>query len=115
MNSMTPTKVRCRLIEESDIEALVHLLARQFQGRPAAYWSRAFERLAARPVIGEYPRFGYMLEYAGAPVGVLLMVFSQVKAGADSYVRCSLSSWCVDPCMPDMVRCSSPWRRNPKR
>ncbi len=97
MSVMTRQTVRCRRIAESDIDALFVLFARLFPPRPDGYWRRAFERLAARPVLGDYPRFGYMLESGGAPVGALLTIFSQARSGSETYVRCNLSSWCVEP------------------
>jgi len=69
------------------------LLARGFPARPRKYWTSALARLAARGAPDGCPRFGYLLEADGAPVGVLLLIFAE-SGGA---VRCNVSSWYVEP------------------
>ncbi len=44
-----------------------------------------------------YPRFGYMLDNDGAPVGVLLLIYTARKHGEEAAIQCNLSSWYVDP------------------
>ena len=63
-------KVRCREISERDIDAIVDLLTRGFAGRPSDYWRRGLRRQTGRKVPEGYPRYGYLLEVAGRPVGV---------------------------------------------
>ncbi|HXQ12728.1 MAG TPA: hypothetical protein VN805_17185 [Caulobacteraceae bacterium] len=41
-------KVRCRLIEETDLDAVANLLTRGFPARTRKYWTNALARLAAR-------------------------------------------------------------------
>jgi hypothetical protein len=89
--------VRCRLIEEADIDSVVDCLRRGFPYRLRTYWARAMERMSTRPAIDDFPRYGYLLEVAGDVVGVILLIYSrQEEAAGSSGVRCNLSSWCVD-------------------
>ena len=44
-----------------------------------------------------YPRFGYMLDHEGVPVGVLLLIYSLRDADGETAIHCNLSSWYVEP------------------
>jgi hypothetical protein len=54
-------------------------------------------RQATREVPNGYPRFGYMLENDGLPVGVLLLLYALRADGAAATIYCNLSSWYVEP------------------
>ena len=41
------------------------------------------------------PRYGYLLENNGTPVGAILLIFAQTPGGGE--VRANVSSWYVDP------------------
>jgi hypothetical protein len=69
-------KTRCREITEADIDAVAELLTRGFVGRSREYWMRGLRRQAVREVPDGYPRFGYMLDHGGMPVGVLLLLYT---------------------------------------
>jgi hypothetical protein len=43
------------------------------------------------------PRYGYLLESDGEPVGVLLLIFASVIIDGKASTRCNLSSWYVEP------------------
>lgn len=88
--------VRVRLIEEGDIPTVADCLRRGFPYRSRGYWVRALERMARRRQIGEFPRFGYLLDTSGGAVGVLLVIYSSHPGEAGDNIRCNLSSWCVD-------------------
>jgi hypothetical protein len=90
-------QIRCREITASDIDAIADLLTRGFVPRPCDYWMRGLRRQAAREVPQNYPRFGYMLDHEGAPVGVLLLLYSVRGDGSEAAVYCNLSSWYVEP------------------
>jgi hypothetical protein len=90
-------KLRCREISEADIDAVADLLTRGFVGRPRSYWMQGLRRQAARQVPGGYPRFGYMLDCDGLPVGVLLLLYTARTDGAETAIYCNLSSWYVEP------------------
>ena len=89
-------KIRCREIAATDIDAVADLLTRGFFGRARDYWMQGLRRQAARDVPAGYPRFGYMLEHEGLPVGVLLLLYSFRTDGAETTIYCNLSSWYVD-------------------
>jgi hypothetical protein len=88
--------VRCRLIEDDDIPSVVDCLRRGFPYRRRKYWARALERMSRRAGIGQFPRYGYMLETSAGAVGVLLVIYSRHRGEAGDGIRCNLSSWCVD-------------------
>jgi hypothetical protein len=91
-------KLRCREIAETDIDAVADLLTRGFAGRSREYWMQGLRRQAARAVPIGYPRFGYMLDQDGQPVGVLLLLYtSRGNGGGEPTIHCNLSSWYVDP------------------
>jgi hypothetical protein len=90
-------KLRCREISETDIAAVADLLTRGFASRSREYWVRGLRRQAAREIPHGYPRFGYMLDCDGLPVGVLLLLYTLRNDGGEMTVRCNLSSWYVDP------------------
>jgi len=88
---------RCREISEADLDGIADLLTRGFVGRSRDYWMQGLQRQAAREVPQGYPRFGYMLDSDGAPVGVLLLLYSLRDADGEMTVHCNLSSWYVEP------------------
>ena len=90
-------KVRCREIGASDIEAVADLLTRGFFGRARGYWMQGLRRQASREVPPGYPRFGYMLDNGGTPVGVLLLLYTTRNDDGESPIYCNLSSWYVEP------------------
>jgi hypothetical protein len=90
-------RIRCREITETDIDAVADLLTRGFYGRSRDYWMQGLRRQAARDVPAGYPRFGYMLDQEGLPVGVLLLLYSFRADGAETAIYCNLSSWYVEP------------------
>lgn len=89
--------LRVREIVADDLPAIAALLARGFSFRSNDYWLRGLERHARRPRPRGYPTFGYCLDHKGAPVGVILLLFSEVRAGAETSIRCNVSSWYVEP------------------
>lgn len=95
--SVIHTKVRCREITESDVDAVADLLTRGFAGRSRNYWIQGLRRQAFRPVPEGYPRFGYMLDNDGSPAGVLLLIYTARREGDEAAIQCNLSSWYVDP------------------
>jgi hypothetical protein len=58
---------------------------------------QGLRRQAFRAVPEGYPRFGYMLDSDGAPVGVLLLIYTARKHGEETGIQCNLSSWYVEP------------------
>jgi hypothetical protein len=95
MTTTTAPQVRRRQITSDDLGPIADLLAEGFPARTREYWERGLEILATRPCPQGRPRFGYMLEARGAPVGVILLIFSDAGDDSAGPVRCNLSSWYV--------------------
>jgi hypothetical protein len=91
------TNLRVREIVESDLPAVAALLTKGFAFRSNEYWRRGLARHARRARPAGYPTYGYCLDHQGVPVGVILLLFSEVCAGAQTIVRCNVSSWYVEP------------------
>jgi hypothetical protein len=88
--------IRCREIKTADLDAIADLLTRGFANRSREYWTRGLRRQSIRDDVPEgLPRFGYMLDHEGAPVGVLLLIYTSRDGGTS--IRCNLSSWYVEP------------------
>lgn len=97
MNASRP-QIRCREISEADLDGVADLLTRGFAGRSREYWMRGLRRQAARRDLPQgYPRFGYMLDHEGKPVGVLLLLYTLRPSEGELAVHCNLSSWYVEP------------------
>jgi hypothetical protein len=89
--------IRCREIGAADLDAIAELLTRGFAGRSRDYWLGGLKRQAAREFPEGYPRFGYLLDHEGTPVGVLLLIYSARQQDGETVIRCNLSSWYVEP------------------
>jgi hypothetical protein len=96
MLASTKPDVRCRPIEDNDIDSVVDCLRRGFPYRLRSYWDSALKRMAERPVVPGCPRYGYLLTVSGRVVGVLLVIYSRGPATEGETIRGNLSSWCVD-------------------
>ena len=94
---MLAVKPRIREILESDLDAIGDLLTRGFVHRRREYWLRGLRRQATRSLPSGVPRYGYLLENQGVPVGCLLMVYSTKIIDGQTAFFCNLSSWYVDP------------------
>ncbi len=89
--------IRCREIGIADLDAIADLLARGFARRSRDYWMSGLRRMSVREVPEGFPRFGYMLDHEGTPVGVLLLIYTARDDGGGTSIRCNLSSWYVEP------------------
>jgi hypothetical protein len=96
VNASRP-QVRCREIREGDLDRVADLLTRGFAWRSRGYWIQGLRRQAARKVPQGYPRFGYMLDHDGLPVGVLLLLYTLRPSDGELAIHCNLSSWFVEP------------------
>jgi len=95
MTALKPL-IRCREIGDSDLGPIAELLTRGFPRRSHGYWSDGLHRQAARAVPHGYPRYGYLLEHDGNPVGVLLLIYSDRGSALRPEIWCNLSSWYVE-------------------
>jgi hypothetical protein len=97
VNTMLAVKPQFREILESDLEAIADLLTRGFVHRSRDYWMRGLRRQGARSLPQDAPRYGYLLEHEGAPVGCLLLIYSSKIIDGEAATCCNVSSWYVDP------------------
>jgi hypothetical protein len=96
VNTMLAVKPRFREIQESDLEATADLLTRGFVHRSRDYWMRGLRRQGARSLPEGAPRYGYLLENEGNPVGCLLLIYSTKMIDGNAVICCNVSSWYVD-------------------
>lgn len=89
--------VRCREIGTADLDAVAELLTRGFVWRSRDYWIGGLRRMSEREAPEGFPRFGYILEHDGTPVGALLLIYTAQNDGDGTSIRCNLSSWYVEP------------------
>src|SRR5258708_21795970 len=94
---MPTSQTRCREISETDLDAVAEILTRGFAGRPRDYWMQGLRRQAAREVPDGYPRFGYMLDNDGRPVGVLLLLYTSRVNRGETAIQSNPSSSYVAP------------------
>jgi hypothetical protein len=94
---MLAVKPRVREILESDLGAIGDLLTRGFVHRKREYWMRGLQRQGARSLPADTPRYGYLLEEQGTPVGCLLLIYTSKIIDGESAIFCNVSSWYVDP------------------
>ena len=94
---MPAAKPGFREIQESDLEAIADLLTRGFVHRSRQYWMRGLRRQGARSLPPDVPRFGYLMESDGKPVGCLLLIYSTKTIDGTTTICCNNSSWYVDP------------------
>ena len=89
--------IRCREIGRADLAVVADLLTRGFKGRSRDYWMEGLRRTSVREVPEGFPRFGYMLDHEGKPVGVLLLIYTARDDAGGTCIRCNVSSWYVEP------------------
>lgn len=94
---MPAIQPRFREIQESDVEAIADLLTRGFVHRSRQYWMAGLRRQGARSLPPDTPRYGYLMEHDGKPVGCLLLIYSPKRIDGEAVVCCNNSSWYVDP------------------
>jgi hypothetical protein len=94
-----PLGIRCREIEGADIDGVLKLLAHGLRNphRSHRFWKRALQRLSAHPTPFGLPKYGYLLEHKGVPIGVILLIFASILVNGEPRIRCNVSSWYVEP------------------
>lgn len=85
---------RCREIGAADLDTIIDLLTHGF-ATSREYWAHALKRLTDHATPTGFPKYGYMLESDGRPVGALLLIFTAM--GELGQIRCNVSSWYVAP------------------
>jgi hypothetical protein len=97
IDAICAPSIRRREICPGDIDNIANLLASGFRNRKRCFWQRALTRLSQHPTPPGYPRYGYLLECNGTPVGAILTVYSTIVVAGQAHIRCSMSSWYVQP------------------
>jgi hypothetical protein len=97
VNMQLVVKPRIREISERDVDAVADLLTRGFVHRSREYWMRGLQRQTTRALPPDTPRYGYLLENEGGPVGCLLLIYSSKIIDGENATCCNVSSWYVDP------------------
>jgi hypothetical protein len=95
-SSSKSSKPIVREIAQADIGVITDLLMRGFPN-PRHYWEVGLERLRTRSVPPGMPRYGYMLEVDGRPVGAILLISCVRWMGNRQELFTNLSSWYVEP------------------
>src|SRR5215472_18773319 len=94
--SVSPvSSLRGRQIHEADIPAIATLLTRGFPWRSRQFWLRALEQLRRREPPPGLPKYGYLIESDGVPVGEVLLICSKMQTNDTVATRCNLSSWYI--------------------
>jgi Chain length determinant protein len=94
-NRLPTGGLRCRQIDEADIEAAASFLAQGFPAHDRGFWLDAFARLTKHEPPPGFPKYGYMLESDRVVVGAILLICSTLPADGAVTTRCNLSSWYV--------------------
>jgi hypothetical protein len=94
--SLPLSAVRCRQIVDFDVNNIVELLEKSFPKQSRNYLLSMLERLAKHPTPARMPKYGYLIESEGTPVGVVLLISSRIQENDAFTVRCNLSSWCAE-------------------
>ena len=68
-----------------------------FPNRGRQFWLHALRRLTGHEPPPGLPKYGYLLETGGVPVGAILLICSTMREGDQIATRCNLSSWYVEP------------------
>ena len=97
LHSPFPARLRTREIVNTDVTAVASLLAQGFRRSTIKDWLEIFDRLTRHRAPEGFPKFGYLMEREGTPVGAILTVSSTVQTGNANTIRCNLSSWYVSP------------------
>jgi len=91
--------IRSRTIEPSDCDGIAQLLRKGFgPRRNFEFWRQVLDGLGSLSTPVGLPKYGYLLESGGRPVGAILLIFSVPRTGRDpDAIRCNVSSWYVKP------------------
>lgn len=90
-------KIRCREIAAEDRDGLIKVLQRGFPHRSREHWLHVFQRLTEHTTPPGLPKYGYLVEAEGVPVGILLVIFSSTEVNGEIRIRANVASWYVDP------------------
>jgi len=80
----------------ADLDTVIDLLTSGFPDRSRDFWTRGLTRLSKHITPAGYPKYGYLLEYEGRPVGIILLIFFYAEIDGEKRIRCYTSSWYVE-------------------
>jgi hypothetical protein len=92
-----PKPVICREIVRSDFDRLADLMTSGYPSSSHDFWLQRLGRLSQHASPLGYPKYGFVLERDGAPIGGIFTVFSSVIVNELSRIRCYLTNWYVTP------------------
>jgi hypothetical protein len=87
----------CREIVPYDFARLADLLASGYPSSDRGFWLNRFKKLTDHVAPPGYPKYGFVLEREGSPVGSIFTVFSSVVIDGLTKARCYLTNWYVVP------------------
>jgi DNA-directed RNA polymerase subunit N (RpoN/RPB10) len=103
-------KIRCREIGIADLETIIDLLTAGYQikedlhlGRSSVslgrrdVWERRIKRLSDHSPPPGFPKYGFLLECNGTPVGAIFTMFSSTVENGMMKIRCYTTNWYVVP------------------
>lgn len=90
-------RVRCRLINENDLDRVADLLCEGFSGRARQGWVNGLNKMHCREVPEGAPRFGHCLDAGGRLVGVILLIASSRLVDGMPANFTNVASWYVNP------------------
>jgi hypothetical protein len=91
------TAVRCREITAADLDGVIDLLTVGFHRHRRVFWATVIDRLTQHHTPAGFPKYGFMLESDGVPVGVLLLIYTKRTIDGVGTIWCNESSHYVDP------------------
>jgi hypothetical protein len=90
-------RVRCRLINGEDLDAVLRLLQAGFPGHKPGSWKTGLERMTRRSLPLGAPRYGYCLDVNGEIAGVILLIASSRRVNGEDTPFVNVASWYVIP------------------
>jgi len=90
-------QVRCREIGTADLEQIVDMLTEGYRISNRGFWERRVKRLSDHASPPGYPKYGFVLECDGTPLGVIFTIFSYVVVNGITKIRCYPVTWYVAP------------------
>ena len=86
-----------REIAAGDLCATAALLCEGFPDKPLAWFTSALAAMARMPAVDGMPRYGYLLEANGQPVGAVLTLVTQLGRDGPPGTRLNVACWYVRP------------------
>lgn len=92
----TDPAVTAREISEEDFTQVANLLARGFHYQ-YSYFTQLLEEMSLRGAPDNCPKYGYALACGEKIVGAVLLISTRMEDGGETFIRCHVTSWFVEP------------------